>query len=299
MSVEIREFTGPVSGLMPLMRAAAPTVPGLNLLPGLRKARPADFEGLGLRRSGVRIDPAQVRAYERVCGFPRKDTLPLPFVHLLAFPLHLALMADPGFGWPAMGTVHLENTITAHRPIGPDEVLDVTVTVDRPRSHAQGTLLDFVSRVHSGPELVWEEVSTYLSRGTPPGVPTAGLELAAAPVGATEWCLSGDLGRRYAGVSGDLNPIHLSALSAKVLGFDRQIAHGMWSLARCLASVENRLPDAVQVAVAFKKPIFLPSTVAFGVEALPTEGPGQPNLAFALTRPRDGAPHLLGRTTAR
>ena len=82
--------------------------------------------------------------------------------------------------------------------------------------------------------------------------------------GGVEWRLPGDLGRRYAAVSGDHNPIHLYALTAKAFGFPRQIAHGMWSKARCLAALDGRLPDAVTVEVAFKKPVLLPGTVAFG-----------------------------------
>ena len=75
---------------------------------------------------------------------------------------------------------------------------------------------------------------------------------------ASTWRLPGDLGRRYAAVSGDHNPIHLYALTAKAFGFPRQIAHGMWSKARCLAALDGRLPDAVTVEVAFKKPVLLP-----------------------------------------
>ena len=81
--------------------------------------------------------------------------------------------------------------------------------------------------------------------------------------------------------------------AAKALGFPRQIAHGMWSLARCVAALENRLPDAVTVDVAFKKPILLPGKVAFGSERY--DG----SYTFSLTDPRTGAPHLVGRTTAR
>ncbi len=92
-------------------------------------------------------------------------------------------------------------------------------------------------------------------------------------------------------MSGDHNPIHLYGLTAKAFGFPRQIAHGMWSKARCLAALEGRLPDAVTVEVAFRKPILLPGTVAFGARR--TEG----GYAFSLTRPKDGAPHLLGRAT--
>ena len=59
-------------------------------------------------------------------------------------------------------------------------------------------------------------------------------------------------------MSGDHNPIHLYPITAKALGFPRQIAHGMWTMARCVAALENRLPDAVRVDVAFKKPVLLP-----------------------------------------
>ena len=41
-------------------------------------------------------------------------------------------------------------------------------------------------------------------------------------------------------MSGDHNPIHLHPLTAKALGYPRQLAHGMWSLARCVAALENR-----------------------------------------------------------
>ena len=62
------------------------------------------------------------------------------------------------------------------------------------------------------------------------------------PPGGVEWRLPGDLGRRYAAVSGDRNPIHLYALTAKAFGFPRQIAHGMWSKARCLAASRTGCP---------------------------------------------------------
>ena len=83
-------------------------------------------------------------------------------------------------------------------------------------------------------------------------------------------------------------------LFARIFGFRRPIAHGMWSLARCVAAVENRLPDAVTVDAAFRKPIFLPGSVAFGVS--PHDPAYDDGLAFALTSPTTGSPHLIGRT---
>lgn len=290
--VAAKELTGEPGRLGMLLRAALPVVPGANLLPGVRKAPDTDFTGLAYRREGVVAERARVDAYAAVCGFPRKDTVPLPYPHMLAFPLHMAIMGDPAFPYPAIGTVHLENSITGHRPVGVGEVLDVTTSVATPRPHAKGSLLDFVTEVRSGDELVWESMSVYLRRGRSNPDAPAGLSVPGAPSGGVEWRLPADLGRRYASVSGDLNPIHLYPVTAKALGFPRQIAHGMWTKARSLAAIENRLPDAVHVDVAFKKPVFLPGTVAFAVDSC--EG----THTFALTSAKDGSPHLVGRATA-
>jgi hypothetical protein len=80
----------------------------------------------------------------------------------------------------------------------------------------------------------------------------------------------------------------------------------MWSKARCVAMLEPRLPGALRVEVAFRKPLLLPGSVAFGsrrVDApvdspVDSPGAGQGDWAFSLTAPRTGAVHLLGRTTA-
>lgn len=274
-----------------VLKAALPSIPVLNQLPGVRKDPNADPSSLLLTREGVTVERDHAAAYARVCGFPTKDTVPLTYPHLLAFPLHMQAMTSREFPYPAVGSVHVENVFTGHRPVRPGETLDVSVRVSAPRAHTKGTVIDFLSEVRGGDELVWESTSTYLRRGRSTDGAPRGLVFDTTPVGTTEWRLPADLGRRYGAVSGDRNPIHLYPLTAKALGFPRQIAHGMWSLGRCLAALENRLPDAVTVEVAFKKPILLPGTVAFGHEASPS---GQ---AFALTSPQDGAPHLVGRTT--
>ncbi|KRF37711.1 dehydratase [Nocardioides sp. Soil805] len=283
--------TGEPSGARSLLRAALPAVPGLNLLPGVRKGPVSAFTGLAYARRRVEVRRSAVEQYAAVCGFPRKDTVPLPYPHLLAFGLHMAIMGDPAFPYPAIGTVHLENSITAHRAIGVGEVLDLETSVGAPRPHPKGSLLDFVTTATVGDETVWDETSTYLRRGRGDADAAGGLVVDGAPTGGVEWRLPADLGRRYARVSGDHNPIHLYPLTARALGFRRQIAHGMWTLARSVAAIENRLPDAVTVAVAFKRPVFLPGTVAFADTA---EGGVH---TFAMTDPRDGSPHLVGRAT--
>ena len=205
----------------------------------------------------------------------------------------MAMMTDPAFPAPAIGTVHLENSITAHRPIAIGESLAVSRARRRRRAAPQGHDL----RVrHRGTR----PATTWSGRARPPTSAAARATTSASsghdvPRRAAQRRRCGscpaDLGRRYAAVSGDHNPIHLYPLTAKALGFPRQIAHGMWSKARCIAALENRLPDAVRVEVAFKKPIILPGTVAFG------STPTNDGYAFSLSNPKSGAPHLAGATT--
>jgi acyl dehydratase len=284
-----------------LLKAALPSIPVVNLLPGIRKTG-GDPASLHETRTAT-VTREKVTAYAEVCGFPVRDTAPLTYPHVLAFPLHLAVMTSPRFPFPAIGTVHLADSITQHRPVAVGETLRLLVHVSELRSHPRGTVVDFRASASADGETVWESTSTYLRRGRTSGEPSSvepvettddsepptGASARVVP-GRVTWTLGGDLGRRYAAVSGDRNPIHLYPLTAKAFGFPRQIAHGMWSLAACVAALENRLPDTVTVEAAFKRPVLLPGTVAFGQDAV------EDGIAFALSSPRTGAPHLVGRT---
>ena len=91
-----------------------------------------------------------------------------------------------------------------------------------------------------GDELVWECDSVYLSRGG--GNPRSGAGGGLArPRPRARRSRGGACprtsGASYAAVSGDVNPIHLYPLSARAMGFPRQIAHGMWTSARTLAAL--------------------------------------------------------------
>ena len=284
--------------MLPLFaRAGAAMVPGASHLPlvgGLVAGGGEQVPDLTLRLTGISIDPNRLTAYNRVCGFDLRDTLPATYPHILAFPLQLSLMTDASFPFPAIGLVHIYNRIVQHRTIRTSERLVITVTATPLEDHPRGKQFSLLSEARVGDELVWEEISTNLKRGA--GADDAhapGSEIPSAedlPATAT-WTLPGDLGRRYGSVSGDLNPIHMHPLSARLFGFKSAIAHGMWTKARCLAALESRLPGAFTVEVAFKKPIFLPGKVEF-CEA---GGPGDTfNVQFSVRDARTGSPHLDG-----
>jgi acyl dehydratase len=310
-----RTLSSPPHTLPLYARAAAPLLPGASRLPFIG-GRGKELPELELVLEQLRIDPDQLAAYAHVCGFSLRDALPPTYPHILAFALHLALMTDSRFPFPAIGLVHLGNRIVQHRPIDLGETLDVRVRTTPLREHRRGRTFALVSEVRVQDELVWEEHSTMLRRGggkgttaetdaeAEAGVGTktaagaeadAGTETPLARKGQASapgeqnavWQLPGDLGRRYAAVSGDRNPIHMHALSAKLFGFPRAIVHGMWTKARCVAALEP-LPEAFSVEVDFRKPILLPGEVAFGAE--PRDG----SVRFEVRDRRGAKRHLDG-----
>jgi hypothetical protein len=237
-------------------RAALPGVPLLH-------RRGDTIPDTELVREDVRVDPGHLAAYARVCGFALRDTLPPTYPHVLAFPLHLELMADGSFPFGGVGLVHIANRIVQHRPLALAEALELRVRAEGLEPHRRGLTFTIVSEARVGDELVWEGASTMLKRGAGSADVPREPEPEPLPVSA-HWRLPGDLGRRYAAVSGDRNPIHMHGLAAKALGFPRAIAHGMWTKAHCLAAL--RLPDAFAADVRFRRPVLLPSTVTFGAD---------------------------------
>lgn len=302
--------------ILPLyLRAAAPMIPGASLLPFV-PGRGREIPELDLTLPGVRPEADAVAAYARVCGFTLRDQLPPTYPHVLAFPLHMAVMADGSFPFGAVGLVHVENSIVQHRPIGIGEELKLEVRPTKLQPHSRGRTFSLVTEAWVGDEKVWESVSTMLRRGggsqdAKSAAKPAGGEKAGRPSKAAgqtpkasgsskggeavneltpggEWKLGGDLGRRYASVSGDRNPIHMHSLTAKPLGFPGAIAHGMWTKARCLAALESRLPDAFSVDVRFRKPILLPGRMEF------LSGEQGTDIAFAVRDAKRHTPHLDG-----
>ena len=267
----------------------------------IKRGRPAQLPALRLVRPAAPLEPAAIERYARVCGFIPEHGVPLTFPHLLAFPLHLLMLTDPAFPWPALGLVHLANHVRMRRPLAYNEVLRVEVEFGALLRHDKGQAFVLHTRLYRRGEAVWDGDSVYLKRGAAPvGDPLAALEIERGALQrVARWQLPAQLGRDYAHASGDYNPIHLTTLSAKAFGFPRAIAHGMWTLARAAAALQPPKPLAEAVINAeFKLPMLLP-----GDASLWTNIPATAAAAIAATTTRElevrdaagDKPHLRGR----
>lgn len=215
------------------------------------------------------IDRANVAAYTAVTGLRYGENVPLTYPFALTFPLAMELLTGFDFPFPAIGAVHVENQITAYRPIAVTDSVRVKVHAENLREHRKGLLVDLVTEVSVGNQPAWHQVATFLHqqrtslsdqpRPEPPRQeklrpPNAILRITPAQI------------RRYASVGGDRNPIHTSAIGAKLFGFPTVIAHGMFSGAAILANIEGQLPDQVQYSIKFGKPVILPARAGLYVD---------------------------------
>ena len=298
-AVATRTLDGPPGAATLYPRAVAgalalPLVRRVPIIGGWAGGGPRDaLPDLELELTDLALDAAHVAAYARVCGFDLRDTLPGTYLHVLAFPLAMRLMTDSAFPFGVLGLVHIANRIDHHRPVRLGETPSLRVRAEDLRPHDRGRQFDVVAEARVDGELVWEDRSTYLRRGsdTAPATKdaTRSVDRAAPPAPAALWELPGDLGRRYGAVSGDRNPIHLHGLSARLFGQPQAIAHGMWLKARCLAALQPAAPDAYTIEARFKRPVPLPSTVAFSSWA-----PAPGARSFAVHGARRPLPHLEG-----
>ena len=207
----------------------------------------------------VHIDPERTARYNALFGLP-VDEVAFAYPFVFTFPLQLALMTRPDSPLRLPGLVHLGIDIVAPRALRAGAPYRAACTVARQAVTARG--LEFALAVTLADEagIAWQAESRILARrsrtnGTPrPARPRAPvidhtvLDEVVAP---------GNIGRRYAQVSGDWNPIHLGRLGARALGFERPIAHGMWTLARMAAAGDGARPPCALTA-EFIAPLRLP-----------------------------------------
>ncbi|OIK01231.1 MaoC/PaaZ C-terminal domain-containing protein [Streptomyces monashensis] len=254
---------------MDVTSALTHLITGALRAPFKRPSPDADFPRARLTLPGVRVDLSRLAAYERVCGFPTGESgLPVTYPHVLGFPLAMRLMSDRAFPLPLPGLVHTSIDIVRHGVVPPTDAYELAVHIEGLAPHRRGTEATVVTELRSRGERLWESRSTYLARHhTQEAVSGHREERRPAPALPVldQWRLAGDVGRRYGAASGDRNPIHLHPLTARLFGFPRAIAHGMWTVARCVAA--HGTSGSVMVRARFMAPVLLPGVVTYGADA--------------------------------
>lgn len=251
----------------------------------------------------VPIDADRLTQYQHLLHETARDTVPSGFIHALAFPVAMSVMTTEHFPLPLLGMIHLKNRVEHYRQVMFTERLDISAWPQNMTGHRAGTQLEIAVEVRASSDIVWRGVSTYLAKGVHlPGLDS--METAATdrrdftpPAPTAKWRLGADVGRSYAAVSGDFNPIHLSALTAKALGMRQSIAHGMYLASRVLAAVRPDDVEAFNWDIEFAAPVFLPGTVALSVTDRNEDQETFTGSDYVAWNPKSAREHFSGSIT--
>jgi acyl dehydratase len=221
---------------------------------------------------------AKLTAFNKLHDWQHSDLHPC-FPQFLGIKQHISALLHKSSPFPLMGLVHLQNQISVIEPLrNADLRIDCWISVID--VHQKGITTDVDIDVRQGEQLCMTAKSTYLYRVMPV---TSDLKSSRRSVQTNleplEQLSKGGLlqfsestGRKYARISGDYNPIHLFAWSAKLLGFKTAIAHGMNVLALALSRIEKKnsiLNLPYTISNQFINPVSLPSELVLKSSSAP------------------------------
>ncbi|NKX53913.1 MaoC family dehydratase [Arthrobacter mobilis] len=233
-------------------------------------SRPAALPAVRHTVDSVRVELERLTRFQHLVGGTVRDSLPSAFLHTVTFPVAMSVLTRADFPLPLPGLVQLANHVRQYRAVHFAEPLTLSAWVENLRGHYAGTRLDVRTEVLADGEAVWQGTSEYLAKGVfRPGLDTGARparEDFTPPAPTARWRLGVDAGREYAMVSGDFNPIHLSTVSARLLGMKRSIAHGMYLASRVLAGIEAVAGDEHEWNIRFAAPVYLPAALALRIE---------------------------------
>ena len=214
--------------------------------------------------SNVTIDVDNLEAYKEYFNF--KSQLPVTYIYIVAQRALLHLMLHKEFTIAVPGIVHISNEVQLTAQFNIDEKIEIKASIHVPVK--EGSLFPKAEIIfyQKGVEVA-RNISNYIAKRKSPkksskrkeNVSTFGLDSF-----REEWVIEKSIGKSYAQLSQDKNPIHTSKLFAKMIGFKRPIAHGWYSVNRVVSVAEKENNCTFKsIRVAFNKPIYLPSKVQF------------------------------------
>ncbi|QJR82090.1 hypothetical protein CA267_015700 [Alteromonas pelagimontana] len=247
-------------------------------------------------------DPEHYQAYCENVGWNVKHQPHPCYLQTRATNLQMQCLADKGSPFPLLGLIHRTNEIIQQTQVDVSKPAKLTARFHDVQAHVKGWEIGIKVTAEQQGQDVYQAIGRYLIRINAPHVERK-VDSSFPPKAqweqfneVTDIDVPEGIGRRYAKLSGDYNPIHLSRFSARPFGFDKTIAHGMWTLAKCVSEIEkhvrrkeNAADPISQIYCEFKRPVFLPA-----LTHLLMDNPEQHTATFALVGNEKTAPHILG-----
>ncbi|MEG3766170.1 MaoC/PaaZ C-terminal domain-containing protein [Alteromonas sp. 14N.309.X.WAT.G.H12] len=246
------------------------------------------------------LDATQYQQFCQLTDWDNMDIVHPCFLQAVSLPMHMACLSHKRSPFPLLGLIHRSNRIQQFGPLDIQAPFHFSVGFEGITAHKLGWDIHMYTRVMQAEVPCYEASSTYLVRARAPhtggkiprkehGKTFQDESLSEKYVFKAALSAPSNMGRRYAKVSKDANPIHLYAATARLFGFPQAIAHGMWTLSYCVSQFEvaDRVKH-ISVQCDFKKPLLLPGNA----KLLAYEENGETH--FSLINDEGGSAHING-----
>ena len=212
--------------------------------------------------SNISIDLENLLAYRQYFDF--KSKLPLTYIYIIAQRALLHLMLHKDFTIAVPGIVHISNEILLNPEFSVNEEFEIKSSIHVPVKEGSLFPTAIIQFYQNGIEVA-KNVSNYIAKRKSTQKRSkreVNESTFGVPSFNENWFVKKSVGKSYAHLSNDKNPIHTSKLFAKIAGFKRPIAHGWYSVSRSVSTAEKQSEREFKTLhVAFSKPIYLPSNV--------------------------------------
>lgn len=216
-----------------------------------------NYRDLVLRQENVRLDSHRLSRYRNICETNADVSVPVLFPQVLISPLQIALLSRQTAPFSFLGAVHKYNVIEQYAPVDPDLRFHLQVQIREVRVLEKGLEIELENLLEQDGRVIWSSRSGYFVRGRFPGTAKSAEALPGLPVlpvdamqPHAQWHLHRRKGLHYARLTGDYNPIHVSKYAARLLGFERDLIHGLCVFATALDRVEPTSSQAMREAFA-------------------------------------------------
>jgi hypothetical protein len=267
-------------------------------------------------RKEIQINTAHCERYNKAVNWKLgiASVIHPNYLQVLTLPMQLEMMINEPFPFKPMGLVHLANHIEVKYLPEQNAKLLLQTSFNGLMWHKNGWVFALLSEGFVNGQLAISATSYYLSRQrhaqtnkntdltSNVNIDEANSKTKVAQKNASNMPIINEvlppfdiscdmnfplgIGRQYARVSGDFNPIHLTRWTAKLMGFKQAIAHGMYSKALCISAVLKQEMESrkgalaqtpMQFSTQFIQPIYLPTSGELNINR------GGDQIDFSLT----------------
>lgn len=212
-----------------------------------------------LRDTG--IDRKHHASYCEVCHVPASETLSLLYPLTLIYPFNIRLICSENVPLVMFKMLNIHTTLISYRKLSVDDRVDISCTLSDYRIMGKGLEVDIKSTLTCRESLAWECTNTFYFRGkfsdAKEYVPKFFHERIETPDNVVEWVLPNKNGLKFAGISGDTNPLHYNMLYSKMMGFERDFAQPFLVAEKVMALLGKKAEERpVRVELFYKGQVY-------------------------------------------